>query len=220
MIVKRLVLAAGLVGGAILASPPALAQNAAVPPSPAQLRAALLLPEDLDADFSYNEIRNRDLLSSDDAHTKACAKALKGVRPLARSKVATWLARDEAPEGVSEFIVSGTSAQISALERAAGAMVRDCGHVDASTKGVKETITRFPVGKLGDRAYGIRFRSRIVAMGKGPTMALDLLIIRVRNTMIALEHNGFYGQFDPDLTRPAAVTAVTRLREVLKSTAG
>ena len=217
MIVKSSALAAGLLGGVLLVCPPALAESPAKPPSPAELRAALLLPEDLGTDFSHNEIHNRELLDADSAHTKACTKAIKGLNPLPRSKTATWLARDEAPEGFKEFIVSGTPAQISALERAAKVMVRDCGHVNASTKSGKKTISKLSVGKLGDRAYGIKFRSRIPSMGDGPTMAVDIVIIRVKNTMIALEHDGFFGQFDPDLTRPAAETAATRLQEVLEN---
>ncbi len=43
------------------------------------------------------------------------------------------------------------------------------------------------------------------------------MIIRVGNAMIALEHSGFYGRFDPDLTRPAAEKATTRLQEALES---
>ncbi|GIH70727.1 hypothetical protein [Sphaerimonospora thailandensis] len=219
MIIKRSVLAAGLtglLGAALLVSAsPALAGSPPKPPTPAQLRSALLQPEDLGDDFEHNTIRNRELLSPRLAHTKACVKAMKGVKPLTRSKVATWLAREEAPEGVNEYVVSGTSAQISALERAAKVMVRDCGHVNAGTKEIKQTIRKLSVGKLGDGAYGIRFRNVIPSVNPDPSMAVDIVIIRVKNTMITLEHNGFYGKFDADLTRTAAEIATTRLQEIL-----
>ncbi|MGV9310245.1 hypothetical protein ACWDLG_43345 [Nonomuraea sp. NPDC003727] len=217
MIIKRSTVAAGLLGGLLLMSPPALAEGPAGPVSPAELKTALLLPEDLGAEFVHNKIRNREFLDAETAHTKACAKAIKGLAPFSRSKAATWLMRDGVPEGVREFIVSGTRAQLSTLERAAKVMVRDCGQVRAGTKNMKKTITKLPVGRLGDSAYGIRYWAENPATDQGPVMAVDIVIIKVGDAMIALEHSGFYGRFDPDLTRPAAEKAATRLREALES---
>ncbi|SFJ01238.1 hypothetical protein SAMN05216275_10631 [Streptosporangium canum] len=47
-------------------------------------------------------------------------------------------------------------------------------------------------------------------------VAIDVVIIRVGNTMIALEHDGNVGEFAPSLTKSAAQTAVTRLHQSLQ----
>lgn len=217
MISKCLRLAAGLLGGALLVSPPVLAESQAKSLSPAQLKAALLVPEDLGTDFVRNKIHNREILIPKSARTKACVKAAKGLVPLYRSKTATWLMRDGVTEGVSQFIVSGSSARISLLERAAKVMVRDCDHINASTKREKKTIAKLSVGKLGSAAYGIKLRSTEPSASMGPTMAIDIVVIRDKNTMVLLEHNGFYGHFKSGLTRVAAVKAVAKLREAQNS---
>ncbi|MBT2224728.1 hypothetical protein [Nonomuraea sp. NEAU-A123] len=219
MIFKRWTLAAGLLGGALLVSPPALAESHVGAPSPDQLKAALLVPEDLGTDFVLNKIRNRDPLDPHATHTKACAKAIKGLVPLYRSKTATWLMRDGVTEGVSQFVVSGSAARVSGLERAAKVMVRDCGHVKARSKGVTDTIGKLSVGKLGSGTYGIKFRSMNPSASVGPTMAVDIVIIRDENTMVLLEHSGFYGRFESGLTRTAAAKAAAKLQEALNGSA-
>ncbi|MEV0758259.1 hypothetical protein [Streptosporangium sp. NPDC050280] len=53
---------------------------------------------------------------------------------------------------------------------------------------------------------GYRTRGLLPA---GMMVAIDIVIIRVGNTMIALEHDGNVGEFDPSLTKSAAQMAVT-----------
>ncbi|MEU7863217.1 hypothetical protein [Nonomuraea sp. NPDC049141] len=48
-------------------------------------------------------------------------------------------------------------------------------------------------------------------------MAIDIVVIRDKNTMVLLEHDNFYGQFKSGLTRVAAAKAVAKLRETQNS---
>ncbi len=219
MIINRALFATGLLCGLLLTPASALAESSPKPPSPEQLKAALLLPEDLGDGFTRNTIRNRDPLYDTVTRSKACTRAVKGIAPLYRAKAATWLKKEDEWEGVSEYIVSGTSAKISALERAAKTMVRDCNRVTVTTDGAKDTIRKLSVGRLGDGVYGIKLRSGFPDsdLDKESMVAIDIVIIRVRNTMIVLEHDGHVGQFDPALTRPAAETATRRLQESLEA---
>ncbi|MFJ2030523.1 hypothetical protein [Streptosporangium sp. NPDC087985] len=196
-----------------------MAESSPEPPSLDQLRAALLLPEDLGEGFTRSAIRNRDPLYSSVTRSKACTRAVKGIAPLYRAKAATWLKKEDKWEGVSEYIVSGTRGKISALERAAKVMVRDCGHVTVTTDATKDTVRKLSVGRLGDGVYGIKLRSGFPDrnLDKESMIAIDIMIIRVRNTMIVLEHDGHVGQFDPALTRSAAEAATTRLQEALEN---
>ncbi|WP_214320609.1 hypothetical protein [Nonomuraea sediminis] len=210
MITKCLTLTAALLGGAVLAVPPALAESRA--PS---LKPALLVSEDVGDDFVPNGTKNRSPLLARHAHTKPCAKAVNGLIPFYRSKTATWLMRDGVTEGVNEFIVNGSAAQIDGLERAAKVLVRDCGHVKARGASVRETINRLSVGKLGSATYGIKFRAQEPDAEIGPIMAVDLVVIRDGNTIALVEHNGFYARFEPELTGDVATTAATKLHEAL-----
>lgn len=220
MIIGRSLFAAGLLSGVFLTSVPALAESSPEPPSPNRLKAALLLPKDLGTEFARHVSGNRDpdqydiLLSS-----KACTRAVKGIVPLYRAKAATWLRKKDKWEGVSEYIVSGTRGKISALERAAKVMVRDCNGIKVTTDATQDTIRTLAVGRLGDASYGIRLRSGFPGrnLDKESMVAIDIVITRVGNTMIALEHDGHVGQFDPTLTRSAAQTATSRLLEALKA---
>ncbi|MET8004829.1 hypothetical protein [Nonomuraea glycinis] len=218
MIFKRVALIAGLLGGAVFGSPQALAEDNVGQPSPAQLRAALLQPADLGSDFVRRKIRYRKpLLDRDYVHTKACAQAVNRVAPLYRSKTATWIVRGELAEGINQFIVSGTASRTAALERAAKVMVRDCAKGRAARlkkdPGATATITKLPVGKLGS---GMRYRLMEPRNSDDPTMVVDMVIIRVENTLIALEYSCFYTEYDPDLTRSAAKTATAKLQKALK----
>lgn len=218
MIFKRVALIAGLLGGTIFVSPPALAEENVGQPSPAQLRAALLQPADLGSDFVRRKIRYRKpLLDRDYVHTKACAQAINRFAPLYRSKAAIMIARGELAEGITQFIVSGTASRTAALERAAKVMVRDCAKGKAARlkkdPGATATITKLPVGKLGS---GMRYRLTRTRTSEDPTMVVDMVIIRVENTLMALEYSCFYTEYDPDLTGAAAKTATAKLRKALK----
>ncbi|MGW3365244.1 hypothetical protein ACWDOR_20125 [Streptosporangium canum] len=220
MITNRPLFVAGLLFGVLLAPVPALAESSPKLPSPDRLKAALLLPEDLGTDFAHRASWNRDPDRYDIAtRSKVCTRAVKGIVPLYRAKAATWLRRKDNWEGVSEYVVSGTRGKISALERAAKVMVRDCSGVTVTTDATKETIRKLSIGRLGDAAYGIKLRSGFPGrnLDKESMVAIDIVIIRVGNTMIALEHDGHVGQFDPALTRPAAETATRRLLEALEA---
>ncbi|GGK61147.1 hypothetical protein Ppa06_24920 [Planomonospora parontospora subsp. parontospora] len=220
MITKRSIFAS-LLCGVLFVQAPALAEASPEPPSPDQFKAALLLPEDLGTDFTRTTDWNRDPSQYDivTGSKKACIKAVKGIVPLYRAKAATWLRKDDEWEGVSEYILSGTRDKISTLERAAKVMVRDCSGVTVTTDATKETIRKLSVGKLGDRVYGIKLRSGFPGrnLDKESMVAIDIVIIRVRNTLIALEHDGHVSQFDPALTKSAAETATRRLQEVLEA---
>jgi hypothetical protein len=150
--------------------------------------------------------------------SKACTRAVKGIIPLYRAKSATALENADEWEGVNEYIVSGTRSKIAALERAAKAMVRDCAHVTVTRRYTKDAIRKLQVGKLGDSVYAIKIRSGIPDrnLDKDSMIAIDIVIIRVGHTMIALDHRVNVGQPDPALTRAAAETATTRLEKVLE----
>ncbi|MEU5867595.1 MULTISPECIES: hypothetical protein [unclassified Nonomuraea] len=116
--------------------------------------------------------------------------------------------------------MSGTSRELSALERAAKAVIRHCGRITIRTGASREIIRRLSIGRLGDGAYGIRFRSGLVnsklesdSHMSGMMIAIDIVIVRVGNVLIALEHDGNVGEFDPALTRTAAELAVARVQE-------
>ncbi|MET8000045.1 hypothetical protein [Nonomuraea glycinis] len=218
VITNRSLFAVSILCGVLLVQAPALAESSPKPPSADQLEAALLLPEDLSADFARTTSRNRnpdryDIVTG----SKVCTRAVKGIVPLYRAKAATWLRKDDEWEGVSEYIVSGTRSKISALERAAKVMVRDCSGVTVTTDATKETIRKLSVGKLGNGVYAIKLRSGFPGrnLDKESMVAIDIVIVKVRNTLITLEHDGHVGQFDPTLTRSAAERATRRLQETL-----
>ncbi|MEV0582071.1 hypothetical protein [Nonomuraea sp. NPDC050310] len=211
MIIKRAALAALVASAGLLAVPaPALA----APPTPEQLESALLVPEDFGFDFGYNETHNREVLSAGYSKSKGCKAALKALTPLFRAKTATWISRNERPEGVKEVILAGKPKQIDALEAAAKVMSRECrGTIDNGAS--KRSFQRLSVGKLGDAVYAFRFISRIPEISSEVSMGEDVVVIRRGDTLIGLTHNGFFGSFQPSLTQKAARLAATRLDEVL-----
>ncbi|MEU6791111.1 hypothetical protein ABZ907_05385 [Nonomuraea wenchangensis] len=221
MTTKRSLLLAALLSGSILAPSPAAAQDVTAQRSPNPLKAALLAPSDLgEEEFARRGHRTRGLLNPAFTHKKSCAKAVRNLVPVYRTKVSTGLKHKDRWEGISEYIVSGTSRELSALERAAKAVIRQCGKTTIRTSASRQIIRKLSIGRLGDGAYGIRFRDGLVnsklesdAGMSGMMVAIDIVIIRVENVVIALEHDGNVDQFDPKLTRTAARLAVARLRE-------
>ncbi|MET8159714.1 hypothetical protein ABZT47_25380 [Sphaerisporangium sp. NPDC005289] len=209
-----------VLAGSLLSPSPALAGNVSAPSSADPLKAALLAPKDLGSEFTRRDYRTTGLLNPAFTHSKACGEASKRVAAVYRTKIATALKYRKRWEGVSEYIWSGTSSEISTLERAARSMVRHCRKITIRSDGANDIIRRLPVGRLGDSAYGIKFRSgfpgsdleRDSEPATGMMVAIDVVIIRYKNTLIVLEHDGNVGEFVPALTRSAAETAVARLR--------
>ncbi|MEU7985210.1 hypothetical protein AB0B56_10125 [Streptosporangium canum] len=217
-------LLAAVLAGSLLVPSPALAGKSSVLRSPDPLKAALLSPEDLGSDFTRRGFRTSGLLNPTFARVKKCGTAVKSIAAVYRAKAATGLKHKDRWEGISEYIVSGTAGEISALERAAKAMVRHCRKITVKTDGSKDIIRKLSIGRLGDSVHGIKFRSgfpdsdleRDAELSTGMMVAIDVVIIRVGNTMIALEHDGNVGEFDPSLTKSAVQTAVTRLHRSLQ----
>ncbi|MFI6598440.1 hypothetical protein ACIBHX_19450 [Nonomuraea sp. NPDC050536] len=222
MIIKPPFVAAGLLAGTLLTPPPAMAAASAAPPSPDQLKAALLTSEDLSSDFTRTPPSRWSPFAPSNAHTKSCTTAVKNIAPLYRTKIATRFEREEGWEWVNEYIVSGTHGKISTLERAAKALARDCPGVRFVTKGTKDTIRKLSVGTLGDAVYAIKYRSGFPDsnLDKDSMVAIDIVIIRVRNTMITLDHTGNVNAFDPATTRTAAEAATQRLQRTIEQDAG
>ncbi|MET8987412.1 hypothetical protein ABZW49_18350 [Nonomuraea wenchangensis] len=221
MTTKRSLLLAALLSGSVLAPSPAAAQDVSAQRPPNSLKAALLAPSDLgEEEFARRGYRTQGLLNPAFTHNKSCAAAAKSLAPVYRTKVSAGLKHKDRWEGISEYIVSGTSRELSALERAAKAVIRHCSKTTIKTSASREIIRKLSIGRLGDGAYGVRFRSGLVnsklesdATMSGMMVAIDIVIIRVKNVVIALEHDGNVDQFDPELTRTAARLAVARLRE-------
>ncbi|MFD9949977.1 hypothetical protein ACFWYW_28335 [Nonomuraea sp. NPDC059023] len=221
VITKRLFPLAAVLAGSLLVPGPALAENVSGQVDP--LRAALLVPEDLGSEFARRDYTTKGLLNPAFTRTKACRKAVKSLTAVYRTKVSTALEHTDRWEGISEYLVSGTPRKISALERAAKAMVRSCRKITVKTQGTQEIIRRLSLGRLGDSVYAVKFRSgfpdsdleRDAELATEMMVAIDIALIRVGNTMIVLEHDGHVGAFDPPLTRSAAQTAVMRLQEAL-----
>ncbi|WP_432862083.1 hypothetical protein [Microbispora rosea] len=218
MIINRALLAAGLLCAVLLAPAPVMAGSSPEPPSSDQLAAALLVPEDLGPGFAHSADLNRDPLSSTVLLSKACTRAVKGIAPLYRAKFATALENADEWERLNEYIVNGTRSDIATLERAAKVMVRDCDHVSVTRRYAKDSIRKLQVGKLGDSVYAIKIRSGIPGrnLDKDSMIAIDIVIIRVGHTMIALEHTVNVGRPDSALTRSAAETATRRLQKTLE----
>jgi len=221
MIIKWSFPAVAALAGSLLVPSPSLAQNPSAPHSASPLKAALLVPKDLGDEFSRRNYRTKGLLNPVFAHSKACGKASKRIAAVYRTKIATALKYQERWEGISEYIVSGTSSEISTLERAAKSMVRHCRKITVQSDGSKDIIRQLSTGRLGDSAYGIKFRSgfpssnleRDSELAASMIVAIDVVIVRVKNALIVLEHDGNVGEFDPALTKTVAKTAVARLLE-------
>lgn len=196
--------AAVLLGSAV----PAAAAAPVKPLTPAQLREALLAPEDLGEGYVPNTKRNREALDAESAHTKKCAKAIKALKPLLRSKAAVFIDEEGKPSGVRQFAVSGTPAALARWQTVGKVMVRDCAGVDASTE---ETIKKLSVGKIGDWAYGIRYSKTLPEANPEPIHAVDVVLIRAKNTVTLLLSSGFFATFDPGLSRKAARLAIPKL---------
>lgn len=218
MIAKRLFLAAGLLSGVLFVPASAAAEAPAEPPSPQRLKAALLTPQDIGAGFTRVKDGDRESLIPENTHTQACTTAINGIAPLYQAKAATWLENEATWESVHHFIVSGTRSEISELEQAAKAMVRHCRRVTKTSKHSRLWIRELRVGELGDGAYGIRFRDDLpnATSIRDSMVTIDIVVIRVRNTMLLLEHTGHIGQFDTRLTKSAAEIATKRLQKLLK----
>ncbi|MBO3750033.1 hypothetical protein J5X84_28460 [Streptosporangiaceae bacterium NEAU-GS5] len=190
-------------------------REAAVP-----LKGALLVPKDLGSEFAHRGYLTDGLRQPTFKHTKACGAAAKAAAGVYRTKVTTAIKHKERWEGISEYIVSGTRHKISTLERAAKDVVRHCQKITIKTWGSQDIIRKLSIGRLGDATYGIKFRSgfpdgdleRDSELPAEMMVAIDIVIIRVGNTLIVLEHDGNVGQFDPKLTKSAAKTAVARLK--------
>ncbi|MEU7001547.1 hypothetical protein [Nonomuraea sp. NPDC046570] len=199
--------AAVLLGSAV----PAAAAAPVKPLTPAQLREALLAPEDLGEGYVPNTKRNRESLDAESAHTKKCAKAIKALKPLLRSKAAVFIDEEGKPSGVRQFAVSGTLAELARWQTVGKVMVRDCAGVDASTDETEETIKKLSVGKIGNWAYGIRYSKTLPEANPEPIHAVDVVLIRAKNTVTLLLSSGFFATFDPGLSRKAARLAVPKL---------
>lgn len=209
----------GLTAALLLASAaPAAAADPVKPPTPAQLREALLTPEDLGDAYTHNTKRNREALGAKEARTKKCVKAVKALKPLLGSKAAVFIDEEGKPSGVKQFVISGTPTKMAPWQNVGKVMVRDCAGVSANSGAAKERITRLSVGKLGNWAYGIRYSATDPEANPKSSFRLihaaDVVLIRVQNTVTLLVSDGFFGTFDPGLSRRAARLAVPKLRDV------
>ncbi|MEU8252005.1 hypothetical protein [Nonomuraea sp. NPDC048916] len=203
----------GLAAALLLASTtPAMAAAPVKPLTPAQLRAALITPQDLGDGFTPNTKRNREALDSKSARTKKCAKAIRALKPLLTSKAAVFIDKEGKPSGVKQFAISGTSAKMASWQTVGKVMVRDCNGGKVGADDSKETITKLSIGKLGDWAYGIRYKKTVAEANLSPIHAADVVLIRVKNTVTLLVSDGFFSTFDPSLSKRAARVAVTKLR--------
>lgn len=208
----------GLAASILLASAvPAMAAGSGKPLTPAQLRAALLTPDDFGDEYTPNTKRNREALEADQAHTKKCAKAVSALKPLLKSKAAVFIDKEGDPAGVKQFALSGTSSTMASWKNAGMVMVRDCAGVKANTRTAKVGITRLSVGKVGSWAYGIRYSKVIPEMNPDPIYATDLVLIGAGNTVTLLVSDGYFATFDPGLSRRAAELAVPKIRNAQKT---
>ncbi|MBB5076989.1 hypothetical protein [Nonomuraea endophytica] len=198
----------GGVAAMVLSAAPALAK----PPSPAQLAEAVLTPEDLGDGYSENSNRPRAALDKDSAHTKACRSAMSGLKPLLRSKAAAWIDKQGKPSGVWQFALGATPAGLASWQAAGKAMVRDCAGVDKSTKKRKEGIKRLSVGRVGTWVYAIRYSDHPQEFAR-PIHAQDVVLMRVGQAVTLVVSDGYFGTFDPVLSRRAARLAAAKLKE-------
>ncbi|MEU8201984.1 hypothetical protein [Streptosporangium sp. NPDC049046] len=204
----------GLAAALLLASTaPAMAAAPVKPLTSAQLRAALITPEDLGDDYTPNSKRNREALDSKTARTKKCVKVIKALKPLLGSKAAVFIDEEGKPSGVKQFAISGTPAQMARWQTVGKVMVRDCTRGNTSADGVRERITKLSIGKLGDWVYGIRYSETVPEAKISPVHAMDVVLIRVKNTVTLLVSDGFFATFDPGLSKRAARVAVPKLRD-------
>lgn len=188
----------------------------------APLKTALLTPDDLGAEFVRGDYRTDILRNPVFGRNKKCGTAVKRVSAVYRTRVATSLKYGDRWEGVTEYIVRGTAREISALERAARAMTRHCRTITVKTDASQEIVRALPTDRFGDGTYGIRYRNGLRgstlendARMRGMMVAVDVVFVRVKNTVIVLEHDGNVDEFDPALTRSATRAAVSRLRQAL-----
>ncbi|WP_406318933.1 hypothetical protein OHA77_16405 [Streptosporangium sp. NBC_01639] len=208
------VILGGLAAALLLVSTtPAGAAAPAKPLSPAQLRAALITPEDLGDGFTPNMKRYREALDSRAARTKKCVKAIKALKPLLASKAAVFIDKEGKPSGVQQFAISGAPTKMAPWQTVGKVMVRDCARGSASADDGKETITKLSIGKLGDWAYGIRYSKTVPEANLSPVHAADVVLVRVKNTVMLLVSDGFFATFDPGLSKRAARVAVPKLRD-------
>ncbi|WP_431916163.1 hypothetical protein [Nonomuraea jabiensis] len=198
----------------LAATAPAVAAAPAKPLTPDQLSEALLTPSDLGEEYTENEKRYREALDSEAAHTPKCRSAIKALKPLVRSKAAAFIDKDGKPSGIRQFLISGTPAQLARWESAGKVMVRDCAGVKANTKTVRAGITKLSIGRFGSWTYGIRHRKTIPELSSKLTVASDVVLIGTENSVMLLVSNGFFGTFDPGLSKRAAKAAMQKLKDV------
>ncbi|MEU6778231.1 hypothetical protein ABZ912_03435 [Nonomuraea angiospora] len=210
----RSVILGGLAASFLLAATaPAVAAAPVEPLTPAQLNEALLTPGDLGDEYVENEKRYREALDSEAAHTAKCRSAIKTLKPLVRSETAAFIDKDGKPSGIRQFLISGTPAQLARWESAGKVMVRDCAGVKANTKTVRAGITKLSIGRFGTWTYGIRHRKTIPELSSKLTVASDVVLIGTKNSVMLLVSNGYFGTFDPGLSKRAAKAAMRKLQD-------
>ncbi|MBB5777538.1 hypothetical protein [Nonomuraea jabiensis] len=197
----------------LAATAPAVAAAPAKPLTPDQLSEALLTPSDLGEEYTENEKRYREALDSEAAHTPKCRSAIKALKPLVRSKAAAFIDEEGKPSGVKQFLISGTPAQLTRWESAGKVMVRDCAGVKANSGSSKAGTTKLSIGKFGSWTYGIRHRKTIPALNSKPSFAADVVLIGAGNSVMLLVSDGFFGTFDPGLSKRAAKVAMRKLKD-------
>ncbi|MEV6152408.1 hypothetical protein AB0L53_18885 [Nonomuraea sp. NPDC052129] len=208
----RSVILGGTAAALLLASAtPALAAPDK-PLTSAQLSEALITPEDLGDAYAPNPKHIREALDADSAHTKKCLRAMRALKPLLSSPAAVYIDKEGLPSGVKQFAISGTPAKMAAWQTVGKVMVRDCAGTKTKTKRAKSTTTRLSIGTVGNWVYGIRYKETM-ATRSAELQAADVVLIRVKNAVTLLVSDGFFGAFEPGLSKRAARLAVPKLRD-------
>jgi hypothetical protein len=207
----RSVILGGSAAVLLLASAtPALAAAPDKPLTSAQLSEALITPEDLGDAYAPNPKHIREALDPESAHTKKCVRAMRALKPLLRSPAAVYIDKEGLPSGVKQFAISGTSAKMAAWQTVGKVMVRDCAGTKTKTKRDKATTTKLSIGTVGSWTYGIRYK-QMMATRDAEIQAADVVLIRVKNAVTLLVSDGFFGAFEPGLSKRAARLAVPKL---------
>ncbi|WP_327086270.1 hypothetical protein OIE66_28525 [Nonomuraea sp. NBC_01738] len=204
-------LVASTAAPALGASP--LAASGSKPLTSAQLVDALLAPEDLGERYVRNPKRIREALETEYSHTRKCTKAIGALKPLLRGKALSVIDRNQTPSGLRQYALSGTPARLASWQGVGTAMVRDCAGMAYKTSKEKASVKKLSVGKLGSWTYAIRYRSTATGLGGRELIATDLVLTRVGNVVTLLVTDGFFGAFEPTLSRRAGKLAAAKLRE-------
>ncbi|MFI7222177.1 hypothetical protein ACIBO5_03065 [Nonomuraea angiospora] len=197
----------------LAATAPAVAAAPAKPLTSAQLSEALITPGDLGEAYTENPKHIREALDSEAAHTKKCRSAIKALKPILASKAAAFIDEEGKPSGVKQFLISGTPARLARWEAVGKVMVRDCAGVKANSGSSKAGTTKLSIGKFGSWTYGIRHRKTIPALNSKPSFAADVVLIGTGNSVMLLVSDGFFGTFDPGLSKRAAKVAMQKLKD-------